>query len=98
MVANCTKTQKDICRRSAYDAKWPAYGMSARTAVGENAAVGDAKFALHYWLHSELHKKTALSPAYREIGVAAVPFHKSYVIIAVFGARPDYLPAFLFPE
>ncbi len=78
--------------------KWPAYGIAARTAIGENAAVGDAKFALRYWLHSEIHKKTALNPAYREVGVAAVPFHKDFMIIAVFGARPDVLPAFLFPE
>lgn len=82
----------------ANKAEWPAYGISARTAIGENAAVGDAKFALHYWLHSEIHKKTALNPAYREVGVAAIKYHKHYVIIAVFGARPDYLPAFLFPE
>jgi len=78
--------------------QWPAYGIPARTAIGENAAVGDAKFALRYWLHSEIHKKTALNPAYREVGVAAVPFHKDFMIIAVFGARPDVLPAFLFPE
>lgn len=78
--------------------EWPSYGIAARTAIGENAAVGTAKFALRYWLHSEIHKKTALNPAYREMGVAALPYHKHFMIIAVFGARPDYLPAFLFPE
>jgi hypothetical protein len=77
---------------------WPSYGKAARTAIGENAAVGNAKFALQYWLQSEIHRKTALNPTYREVGVAAIPYFKHYLIIAVFGARPDYLPAFLFPE
>ncbi|MEP7288547.1 MAG: CAP domain-containing protein [Chloroflexota bacterium] len=91
-------SQGNLPPQRAYSAKWPSYGISARTAVGENAAVGNAGFALRYWEHSEIHRKTALNPGYREVGVAAIRYHRDYMIIAVFGSRPDYLPAFVFPE
>jgi hypothetical protein len=55
-------------------------------------------FALKYWLHSEIHHRTAVNPAYREVGIAAVRYKKSYIIMAVFGARPNILPVFVFPE
>ncbi len=82
----------------ALSENWPTYGLNSRVAVGENAAQGDAAFAMYFWLHSDIHRAAALNPAYREVGVAAVPYEKTHLILAEFGARPDILPAFIFPE
>src|SRR5258708_37397964 len=40
---------------------WISYGRADRTAVGENAALGNVDFALYFWTNSEIHRKTALN-------------------------------------
>lgn len=77
---------------------WPHYQLPTQIAIGENAALGDVEYALEFWHESDTHKKTALNPAYREVGVAAVPYRNSTLFIAVFGARPDVLPALVDPR
>jgi hypothetical protein len=66
--------------------------------VGENAAVGDVAFALNYWRNSDIHRRTVVNAGYREVGVAALPYKSAYLFIAVFGSRPDVLPALVNPE
>ncbi|GIL08589.1 MAG: hypothetical protein BroJett033_1000 [Chloroflexota bacterium] len=73
---------------------WPAYGRSDHAAIGENAAVGSVRSALSFWRGSDIHRRTALNPAYREVGAAALPYGSNTLFIITFGARPDVLPAF----
>jgi len=67
---------------------WPSYGRRDRTAISENAAVGTIDFALYFWSKSDIHRKTALNPAYREVGVAAVPYNGGYLFIVDYGRAP----------
>jgi len=73
---------------------WQSYGDPLFTAVGEIAYVGaSARNAYIYWNSSAVHHNTALNPAYREIGVAALPHRFGHIYIVVLGSRPDVLPA-----
>lgn len=80
-------------RAAAAPYNWPAYGRD-QIAIGENAAVGSVRSALNYWRGSDIHRRAALNPAYREVGAAALPRGRDTLFIIVFGARPDVLPAF----
>jgi len=72
---------------------WPTYGRVDRIAVVEIAYVGQkVDNALGFWQGSEVHRTAALNPAYREIGVAAVPHPYGYVFIVVLGSQPNVLP------
>lgn len=77
---------------------WPYYELPGQIAIGENAALGDVDYALAFWRGSDLHARTALNPAYREVGVAALPYRDTTFFIVVFGARPDVLPALVDPR
>ena len=73
---------------------WTPYGGAQYTAIGEIAYVGiSAQSAYDYWNSSTVHHNTALNPAYREIGVAALPHRFGHIYIVVVGSRPDVLPA-----
>jgi len=74
--------------------QWPPYGNPQNTAIGEIAYTGyNAVAAQRFWDGSPIHKRTALNPAYREIGVAALPQHWGHFYLVDFGARPNVLPA-----
>ena len=77
---------------------WPHYELEAQIAIGENAGIGSVRSAMNFWRGSSLHTRTALNPAYREIGVAAVPRGRDHVFIVVFGSRPNVLPALADPR
>ena len=76
---------------------WPHYELPGQIDVGENAAVGTVTYALQFWHDSDIHRETALNPAYREAGVAAVPYKKTTIFIIDFGGRPNVLPALVDP-
>ena len=77
--------------RDVYD--WPVYGRADRIMIGENAHVGpSAEQAITYWKGSDIHRRAALNPAYREVGVAALPHPFGHLYIVVFGGRPNILP------
>ena len=76
---------------------WPHYQLESQIAIGENAALGSVSSAMNFWRNSDLHSRTALNPAYREIGVAAVPYGGDTFFIVVFGSRPNVLPALADP-
>ncbi len=79
-------------RLPKYD--WTPYGDDRFTAVGEIAYVGfSAAAARNFWQNSTIHRNTLLNPAYREIGVAALPQRYGHLYMVEFGARPDVLPA-----
>lgn len=72
---------------------WPSYGRSDRISVEEIAYVGrNETAAVNYWKGSTVHRNTAMNPAYREIGAAALPHPYGYLYIVVLGGRPDVLP------
>jgi hypothetical protein len=79
--------------RARNDYDWPVYGRADRIIIGENAHVGhSADQAITYWKGSDVHRRAALNPAYREVGVAALPHPFGHLYIAVFGGRPNVLP------
>ncbi len=82
-------------RQRAYQQyNWPSYGPNGdRVEIGENAAVGNPRYALEFWQHSDIHARTALNPTYREVGVAALKNGSNTLFIMEFGARPGVLPA-----
>lgn len=77
---------------------WPFYQNADRVEIGENAAEGSVASAVGFWQGSSIHTRTALNPAYREVGVAALPVRNGYIFYIVFGARPEVLPALLAPN
>lgn len=80
-------------RQRAAALGWPSYGRADRIEVGENAAVGSVQFGLRFWKGSEIHKKAALSPTYREVGITALPNGRgTYLFLMTFGSRPGVLP------
>lgn len=81
-------------RAAAAPYNWPTYGTPEEIAIGEIAAVGNPRFALNFWKNSAIHARTALNPAYREVGIAALPHGTDYLFIVVLGGRPNVLPAF----
>jgi len=84
-------------RERALDYNWPYYTLPGQIAIGENGANGSVSYAMNFWLESETHRKTALNPAYREVGVAALPSEYGHFFMVVFGSRPDVLPALVDP-
>ena len=73
---------------------WPAYGRAQNTAIGEIAYTGfNGVAAQSFWENSPIHKRTALNPAYREIGAAAMSQRWGHFYFVDFGSRPDVLPA-----
>lgn len=83
---------KDRARRTPFD--WPTYGRPDQIALDEIAYVGhDVDAALAFWKSSSIHTTSSLNPAYREIGVAALPHTFGYLFIVVLGGRPNVLPA-----
>lgn len=78
--------------------EWSHYELPEQIAIGENAGIGTLDYAMSYWHDSETHRSTALNPAYREVGVGAIPYKSGHVFIVVFGGRPNILPALLDPR
>ncbi|MBL8153915.1 MAG: hypothetical protein JNM70_07010 [Anaerolineae bacterium] len=86
-------------RQRAAALGWPSYGRADRIEAGENAAVGSVQFGLRFWKGSEIHARAALSPAYREAGIAALPNGKgTYLFLMTFGSRPGVLPVMASPD
>lgn len=78
--------------------EWQFYGTSNRVAIGENAYIGaNETAAISYWQGSQIHRSAALSREYREIGIGVVDHRYGHLYIAVFGARPNILPALVEP-
>lgn len=76
--------------RASVDFEWPTYAIPERIAIGENVYVGNSiSTAVTWWQNSDIHNRTATNPAYREIGIAAVPHPWGYIYVTVFGARPN---------
>lgn len=83
---------KDRARQAPFN--WPTYGRPDQIALDEIAYVGhDADEAIAFWKSSSIHTASSLNPAYREIGVAALPHPYGYLFIVVLGGRPNVLPA-----
>jgi len=75
-------------------AGWPVYGRPEQIAIGEIAQVGpDVDDAIAYWQSSDVHHRTVMNPAYREVGVAVLPHRYGHLFLVVFGARPNVLTA-----
>ncbi len=85
-------------RAHANPFNWPVYGRDDRVAVTEIAYEGaSAQRAIGFWQGSDVHRTAALSPAYREVGVAALPDRFGYLYLVVLGSRPNVLPTLLDP-
>jgi hypothetical protein len=87
---------RDARARASAVYAWPAYpGGPGRVEVGENAASGSVSYALRFWRSSDFHRRAALNPSYREVGVAALPVPNGFLFYMAFGARPGVYPAFI---
>ncbi|MEW6580866.1 MAG: CAP domain-containing protein [Chloroflexota bacterium] len=76
-------------------AGWPVYGRPEQIAIGEIAQIGpDVDDAIAYWQSSDVHHRTVMNPAYREVGVAVLPHQYGHLFLVVLGARPNVLTAF----
>jgi len=77
---------------------WPVYGREDRADVTEIAYEGASpQRAVGFWQGSDVHRTAALNPAYREVGVAALPDRYGYLYVVVLGSRPNVLPTLLDP-
>lgn len=87
-------------RQRALRYGWPFYNTEEQVAVTEIANVGhDEDDAITFWQNSPIHRDSVVSPSYREIGIAALPYEGGgYLYIAVLGARPNVLPALVEPQ
>jgi uncharacterized protein YkwD len=86
-------------RGRALDYGWPYYNSPAQMAVTEIAAVGPTPdYAIDFWMNSQIHHDSVVNPAYREVGVAALPHEFGNLYIVVLGARPGVLPALVEPD
>lgn len=73
---------------------WTTYGASDQIEIGENAAVGNVRYAISYWQNSDLHRRAVLSLIFREVGVSAIPMPSGdFLFIIVFGSRPGVMTA-----
>ncbi len=77
---------------------WPTYGHPQRIAVTEIAAIGSIRSALGFWQTSDIHRRSATNPVYREVGIAARQRGSDVLFIVVLGAAPNVLPALSDPE
>ena len=83
-----------VKERALFDQfNWPYYGRPIQIQIGEIAAVRTAAGAIAFWKSSAPHRHTVTNPAYREIGIAALPRGAGHIYVAVLGARPNVLPA-----
>ncbi len=89
---------RNAIERAVQVFQWPNYGQRAQVEIGENAGVGTVKFIMNFWENSAIHRKAALNPAYREMGVGVVKGKQGFIVYTVFGARPEVFPAMLTPE
>lgn len=88
-----------IIERAHFDTfEWSYYGRPEMITIGEIAAVNSAEDSIAFWKSSKVHHDTVVNPAYREIGIAAIPHVFGHVYIAVLGSRPNVFPALVHPE
>ncbi|NWF68459.1 MAG: hypothetical protein HXY40_05185 [Chloroflexi bacterium] len=80
---------------------WPTYGHPELISVTEIAGVGSVRSSVAFWRSSNIHTRSVINPAYREIGVAVRDMNNrngDRLIIVVMGGRPGVLPALPDPE
>lgn len=78
---------------------WPNYGRPDQIAVEEIAAIRTLDSALDFWESSSPHRHAATNPAYREVGIAAIPVSRGgFIYIVVLGSRPGVLPSLYNPK
>jgi hypothetical protein len=79
--------------------EWPYYDIPARLNLVEIiVAQKTVQQGIDWWKHSDIHRRAATNPNYREVGVAALPYPNGTVFVAVLGGRPDVLPATIHPD
>ena len=86
---------KDRARYGRFN--WPFYSLSSRIEVEEIAAANTASSAIAFWQSSRPHRRASTKPAYREVGVAALPHPFGHLYVVVLGGRPNVLPALVNP-
>jgi hypothetical protein len=64
-------------------------------AITEIAGIGSIDFAFSFWEGSEVHRKSALSGQFREVGIGIVPHPFGSIFIVVLGSRPNIFPALI---
>lgn len=86
---------KDRARYGRFN--WPYYSLSSRIEVEEIAAANSAESAIAFWQTSPPHRRASTKPAYREVGIAALPHPFGHLYVVVLGGRPNVLPALVNP-
>lgn len=89
---------RDAKRRAVERYNYPFYGNPEQVEVGEIVAVGNTSFAFGFWERSDSHRRTALNPVYREIGIGVVKKLAGDVYYVTLGARPNVLTALVAPD
>jgi uncharacterized protein YkwD len=78
---------------------WPCYNNPAQIAITEIAYAGwGVESAIEWWENSPLHNRSVTNPAFREVGIAAVPHPQGNLFIILLGSCPDTLPVLYEPS
>ena len=78
---------------------WPYYDIPARLNLEEiSVAQHTVEEGIDWWKHSDIHRRAATNPNYREVGVVALPYAYGTLFVAVLGGRPNVFPALIHPD
>lgn len=77
---------------------WPTYGHPEIISVTEITAIGSIASAIDYWHHSDIHNRSVINPAFREVGIAARQYGTDIMFVVVLGGEPNVLPILIDAE
>lgn len=82
----------------ALAAGWPFYNNTGQVAVTEIAYIGfGVEAAITWWQGSSIHTRSVTNPAFREVGITAIPYLQGSLFLVLLGGRPNMLPALYEP-
>jgi|GEM_PF-6614661 len=77
---------------------WVTYGTLEQILVGENTSAASVSYAMDFWANSEIHQRAMSNPSYREVGIGVREHEYGYLVVVVFGGRPNEMTAQVSPD